>query len=174
MKLKFIKKWKKLWAHRSNYGAIRPLGDIKYIGIHYTGNDGDTARNNCLYFRSPNRHASAHVFLDGSGVSYKSVPIKNVAYSVGGLYTLKNGAGKYYKKATNYNTINIEMCNSVGKVPDNVYKEAVEVTRYYMKKYHVPASHVLRHWDINGKDCPDPWIGENNKMWKQFKKDISK
>ena len=48
------------------------------------------------------------------------------------------------------------MCNSAGKVPENVYKDAVALTRYYMKKYHISASRVIRHWDVNGKDCPDP------------------
>ena len=43
------------------------------------------------------------------------------------------------------------MCNCVGKVPDNVYKDVVTLTKYYMKKYHIPADHVIRHWDVNGK-----------------------
>mgnify|MGYP004627498689 CR=1 FL=1 len=143
MKLKFIKKWINLFAHKSNY------------------------------FQQPNRHASAHIFLDGTGYAYKSVPLSRVAWSVGGFYKQTDGAGSFYKKATNANTLNIELCNSVDKVPDKVYKEAVELTRYYMKKYNISASHVIRHWDVNGKDCPDPWIGKNNKMWKQFKKDIA-
>ena len=36
---------KEMWASSTNYGKQRPTGDIKYIVIHYTGNDGDTAVN---------------------------------------------------------------------------------------------------------------------------------
>ena len=64
--MKFINKF----AHSSNYGGTRKLSDIKYIVVHFTGNKGDTALNNCKYFQGPNRHASAHCFIDGSGVVY--------------------------------------------------------------------------------------------------------
>lgn len=101
--MKFINKF----AHSSNYGGTRKLSDIKYIVVHFTGNKGDTALNNCKYFQGPNRHASAHCFIDGSGVVYKSVSLKRVAWAVGGCYTLKNGAGSKYKVATNANSLSI-------------------------------------------------------------------
>lgn len=167
--MKFIKKT----AHSSNYGASRSLDDIKYIVIHFTGNKGDTALNNCKYFQGANRHASAHCFIDGSGVVYKSVSLKKVAWAVGGLYSQSNGAGSYYKKCTNANSLSIEMCNCVGGVPSDVYKDVVTLTKYYMKKYGIDADHVIRHWDVNGKDCPDPWKGKNNSGWNKFKKAIS-
>ena len=106
-------KFKNKFAHKSNYGSARPLSNIKYIVIHFTGNKGDTALNNCKYFQSANRHASAHCFVDGSGTVYKSVSLKRVAWSVGGFYSRKNGAGSFYKKCTNANSLSIEMCNSV-------------------------------------------------------------
>lgn len=105
--MKFVNKF----ADPSNYGGKRKLSDMKYIVIHYTGNKGDTAMNNCKYFQGKNRHASAHCFVDGSGTCYKSVSLKRVAWAVGGLYTQKNGAGKYYKRCTNANSLSIEMCN---------------------------------------------------------------
>ena len=163
--MKFINKF----ADESNYGGKRKLSDIKFIVVHFTGNKGDTALNNCKYFQGENRHASAHCFIDGSGVVYKSVSLKRVAWAVGGCYTLKNGAGSKYKVATNANTLSIEMCNCVGGVPADVYNDLVWLVTYYMKKYDIDADHVIRHWDVNGKDCPDPWIGKNNKGWKKFR-----
>lgn len=167
--MKFINKF----ADESNYGGKRKLSDIKFIVVHFTGNKGDTALNNCKYFQGENRHASAHCFIDGSGVVYKSVSLKRVAWAVGGCYTLKNGAGSKYKVATNANTLSIEMCNCVGGVPADVYNDLVWLVTYYMKKYDIDADHVIRHWNVNGKDCPDPWIGKNNKGWKKFKADIA-
>ena len=100
-------KFKNKFAHKSNYGPTRPLSNIKYIVIHFTGNKGDTALNNCKYFQRANRHASAHCFIDGSGTVYKSVSLRRVAWAVGGLYSQKNGAGSFYKKCTNANSLSI-------------------------------------------------------------------
>lgn len=167
--MKFINKF----SHSSNYGGKRDLSEIKYIVVHYTGNKGDTALNNCKYFQSPNRHASAHCFIDGSGVVYKSVPLRRIAWAVGGCYTLKNGAGSKYKIATNANSLSIEMCNCVGGVPADVYKDLIWLVTYYMKKYNINADNVIRHYDVNGKVCPGPWVGKDNAGWKKFKSDIS-
>ena len=45
-------------CHTSNCYTYRN-GDIKYIVIHFTSNNGDTALNNCNYFSGANRGASA-------------------------------------------------------------------------------------------------------------------
>lgn len=166
-------KFKKEMAHKSNYGGTRSVGDIKYIVIHYTGNNGDTAANNCKYFQGANRNASAHYFVDGGTYVYNSVPVKSVAWSVGGFYSRSNGAGAYYQKCTNANSISIEMCNCVRSVPDKVFDQTVELTKYLMEKYDIPASRVIRHWDVNGKSCPGRWTGKNNSGWEKFKKTIT-
>lgn len=162
-------KFKKEMAHKSNYGGTRNESDIKYIVIHYTGNNGDTAANNCKYFQGANRHASAHYFVDGGDYVYKSVPVKSVAWSVGGFYSRSGGAGTYYQKCTNANSISIEMCNCVKSVPGDVFDQTVELTKYLMEKYDIPVSRVIRHWDVNGKDCPARWTGKNNDGWEEFK-----
>lgn len=98
-------KFETITAKSVSYGAKRDYDDIKYIVIHYTGNSGDTAKNNASYFANGNtRSAGAHVFVDGSGTVYKSVPINRVAWAVGGFYTQSNGAGSMYKKITNTNS----------------------------------------------------------------------
>lgn len=159
-------------AHKSNYGGTRSTSDIKYIVIHYTGNDGDTAANNCRYFQGANRHASAHYFVDGGAYVYNSVPVKYVAWSVGGFYSKSNGAGTYYQKCTNANSVSVEMCNCVKSIPQKVFDQTVELTRFLMDKYNVPPSRVVRHWDVNGKDCPARWTGKNNDGWDKFKRTI--
>ena len=37
-----------------------------------------------------------------------------------------------------------------------------------MKKYSIPKSRVIRHFDVNGKSCPEYWCGSTsrNKKWK--------
>lgn len=160
-------------AKNVSYGKTRDLDDIKYIVIHYTGNNGDTAKDNADYFANGNtRQAGAHVFVDGGTYVYKSVPLTRVAWAVGGFFTQKSGAGKYYKKCTNANSLSIEMCNCAKSVPTKVFNQTVQLTKYYMKKYNIPADHVIRHWDVNGKDCPFTWAGANNAGWEKFKKAI--
>ena len=36
-------------ANPENYGEKRTADQIRYLVIHYTGNDGDTAANNAAY-----------------------------------------------------------------------------------------------------------------------------
>lgn len=161
-------------ANRSNFGSIREITAIKYIVIHYTTNDGDTDENNAKYFKNNIVKASAHYFVDDDSVT-QSVYDNYIAYSVGGnkySNTGITGGGKYYGKCTNRNSISIELCDDVrngviypsAKTIDN----AVELTKRLMVKYNIPASNVIRHFDVTGKACPAYWSGSatNNAKWK--------
>lgn len=160
-------------ADRSNYGAKRSTSIIKYIVIHYTGNDGDRAINNANYFATKKGlKASAHYFVDDNSI-YQSVPDNYVSYSVGVDYS--NGKAKYHGKCTNANSINIELCDTVRNGKYDVTKAtinmALELTRSLMKKYGIPVSNVIRHWDVCGKECPKYWV--NDTKWNsEFKNKI--
>lgn len=167
-------KLKKKLSKKSNYGAKRNTSTIKYIVIHYTGNDGDTDEANGNYFASRNVGASAHYFVDDDSIT-QSVPDNYVAWSVGGAkYSncSKTGGGKYYTKCTNANSISIELCdtkkNNVVYPMDKTIANAIDFTKTLMKKYNIPASRVIRHFDVNGKSCPDYWCGtsKKDKLWK--------
>ncbi len=43
-----------------NFGGARQVSQIQYIVIHYTGNLGDTAKNNADYFAREKVKASAN------------------------------------------------------------------------------------------------------------------
>ena len=161
-------------ANKNNYGGLRNTSTIKYIVIHYTSNDGDTDENNGKYFADNIVKASAHYFVDDDSVT-QSVPDNYIAWSVGGnKYSncTKTGGGKYYKKATNSNTLNIEICddikNSVIYPSVKTIKNALELTKKKMKEYNIPAKNVIRHFDVNGKSCPAYWCGTTKKdaKWK--------
>lgn len=165
---------KKSLANKSNYGACRNTSVIKYIVIHYTANDGDTDEANGKYFRSNVVKASAHYFVDSNSVT-QSVPDNYIAWSVGGSKYSdcnKTFGGKYYGKCTNTNSISIELCDDIenGTIypSANTIANAVILAKKLMKKYSVPASHVIRHFDVNGKRCPAYWCGSiaKNKKWK--------
>ena len=158
------------YANTANYAKGRGGGTIQYIVLHYTANDGDTARGNCNYFQGADRKASAHYFVDENEV-WQSVRDTDTAWHCGGGIQ-GSGGHAYYGKCTNSNSIGIEMCSD--KI-DGEYmitckteQNAAELTKMLMKKYNVPIDRVIRHYDVTGKDCPRPWV-RNNAAWLRFK-----
>ena len=165
----------KLLAKSISYGGKRDLKDIKYIVIHYTGNKGDTAKNNANFFAKSNaRSAGAHFFVDKTGDVWKSINVNRIAYAVGGYYTGNNGAAKYYKKCTNANSVSIELCDLVSGEPSWEQMKATRQLVDYLQQHCPNAKTIIRHWDVNGKDCPATMTGKSNKQWKHFRSYITK
>lgn len=158
-------------ANKSNYGSRRSTSKIKYIVIHYTGNDGDSDEANANYFKNNIVKASAHYFVDDNSVT-QSVPDNYIAWSVGGSkYPGTNGA-KYYQKCNNTNSISVELCDSVknGAVypTTKTINNAIALVKKLMSKYNIPKERVIRHYDVTGKSCPAYWCGtaHKNSKWK--------
>ncbi|MCI8363382.1 MAG: N-acetylmuramoyl-L-alanine amidase [Eubacterium sp.] len=168
-------KIKKMPAHKSCFHEKRNRKTINYIVIHYTGNTNDTAANNGRYFQRKQSGSrwgvGAHFFVGKKGVIVRSIPMNRVAWSVGGFVTNKSGAGTYYNKCTNQNSVSIELCSATKGYTDK-QAEAVKWLVKYIQKRCPNAKTIIRHWDVNGKSCPAPMAGEDNKMWKEFKKVI--
>ena len=104
---------------------------------------------------------------------YQSVPDNYIAWSVGGAKfkdTSGNGA-KFYGKCSNSNSLSIELCdtNRNGSVypTQATINRALELTKTLMKKYSVPVSRVIRHYDVNAKGCPAYWV-DNTKWEREF------
>ena len=159
---------RKKYAKPISYNSKkRDRKKIKAIVIHYTGNVGDTAINNATYFATTNtRYAGAHFFIDKKGEVVKSVPMNKIAYSVGGML-YNNLGGKYYTIYNNDNTVSIELCDCTKKEPYNI-KEIKQLKKLikYIRKYCPNAKKIIRHYDVNGKNCPMPLI--NDYEWKKF------
>lgn len=161
-------------AKSVSYGGTRALSSVKYIVIHYTGNNGDTAKANCNFFKNVNtRSAGAHFFADQAGTVLQSIPLNRIAWSVGGFFTQKNGAGSLYKKATNTNSVSIELCDIASKDPSSAMINAVRTLIKHIQGQCPNAKTIIRHWDVNGKSCPARMIGTNNSRWTSFKAAIS-
>ena len=147
-------------AHRGNYspGRTQP---IEYIVVHYTANRGDTAKNNVDYFARTITGTSAHYFVDRNAVM-QSVDEGDTAWHCGSDHPR-------HPYCRNSNSIGIEMCNSVGSVPEAVRDRTAAFVRQKMKEYGIDSIHVLRHYDVTGKRCPAPWV-DNPAEWMEFKK----
>ena len=154
--------YKLVQANAGNYQKGRS-GTIKYIVIHYTANKGDTAANNCKYFQTAGRGASANYFVDEKEI-LQSVKDTDTAWAVG------DGKGKY--GITNSNSISIELCNFMtynAKVADM----AIPLVVSLMKKYNVGINNVVRHYDASRKICPKPFV-DDVKLWNDYKARIKK
>lgn len=137
----------------------------KWIVIHYTANNGDTAKGNCKYFEKEYRGASANYFVDEKEI-WQCVEDKDIAWHV--------GANKYYNDCRNDNSIGIELCSRIDKNGQYYFKDqtilnAVQLTKMLMKKYNIDINHVVRHYDVTRKVCPAPFVN-NQEAWKQFLK----
>lgn len=152
------------YAHSSNYGIGRTK-TIKYIVIHYTANDGDTAEGNGNYFSQPNRNSSAHYFVDETMV-VQSVKDRDTAWHCGG--------NKYcHADCRNNNSIGVEMCSEKDKngtyfFNETTIKNTVELVKQLMKKYNIPIDRVIRHYDVTSKSCPEPFVRCPD-SWERFK-----
>ena len=147
-------------SHLGNYqkGRTQP---IEYIVVHYTANKGDTAQNNLDYFARTKTGTSAHYFVDENEVC-QSVQDTDTAWHCGS----NNPRHPYCRNA---NSIGVEMCNSVGGVPEAVRDRTAAFVRQKMAEYGIDVDHVLTHYLVTGKRCPAPWV-DNPEEWMEFKK----
>ena len=151
-------------CNTDNYRAGRTQ-PVRYIVMHYTANNGDTARNNCDYYhRVGGLQASAHYFVDEYGVM-QSVREGDTAWHCG-------ARAYWHPECRNGNSIGIEMCSR--KRADGSYyikpetvANAATLAREIMQRYGIDTDHVLRHYDVTGKRCPMPWV-DDPAQWAAF------
>lgn len=155
-------------ADKGNYSKGRN-DKIKYIVLHYTANNGDTALGNLNYFADNTVKASAHYFVDEKEIC-QSVKEQDTAYHC--------GAKKYkHKVCRNGNSLGIEMCSrkdAYGNyyIKAEVIEKAQCLVNELMNKYNIPIENVLRHYDVTGKVCPEPFV-KNQTQWKAFLKNAA-
>ena len=158
---------KEMLAHTSNYnkGRKRP---IQFIVVHYTANNGDRAQGNGNYFAQANRNASAHYFVDENEI-VQSVKDNDTAWHCG---------AKSYKhpKCRNDNSIGVEMCSEKDDkgqyyINQATQNTAIKLIKVLMEKYNIPIENVIRHYDVTGKMCPEPFV-RNQMQWLDFKQKL--
>lgn len=168
-------------AHNTSIRA----GTIQYICIHYVGATGGAKQNVDYYSLPTTTNASADFFVGHAGEiwQYNPDPKKRYCWAVGGKRQSQQG-GSLYGIVKNSNSISIEMCvktrgnKTVANhkdwyFTDETVKAAVELVKYLMELYNIPAERVVRHYDVTGKYCPGV-IGWNapsgsETAWNEFR-----
>lgn len=143
------------------------LTDINDVVIHWVANPGSSAADNWEYFDSlpypqanPNGTKASSQFIVGlEGEVIQCMPLNEMAYAV--------------KEKRNPDTISIEVCHPdwEGKFNDQTYQSTVKLTAWLLEQFHLDTTHILRHYDITGKDCPKYYV-DHEDAWEQFKVDV--
>lgn len=137
----------------SNHTKGRGGNSIKYIIVHYTSGKNTAAGAalaNCKYFGRVSAGASAHYFIDSGYTIWQSVSDGNTAWHAGNW-------------SMNQKSIGIEVC-SAGVFTKSEIARLKWLVQRLMKKYNIPASRVIRHYDVTGKKCPAYYV--NVARWK--------
>lgn len=146
-----------------------PNRAIKYLAIHYTAGASSAAgraRNNQAVFNKGK--ASADFAVDDKEMIQFNPDVKNYyCWAVGDKKKTAGGGAQLYGRATNYNTISIEICSNLrkgttAKIPNHegwtfteaAINNAVRLAKILMRKYNIPIDRVVRHYDVSGKICP--------------------
>jgi len=162
-----------LAAHPTNTWS-RNGQKIEYIVLHYVG-AVSTAKNNAEYLhRDSNLGWSAHFFTDEISI-WQSVDLSLSAGHCGVDYS--NGRAPFWGKCRNKNSIGIEMCckkDSKGNwyIEPETVTRTVALVKWLMQEFNIPIEHVVRHYDVCWKTCPEPWV-RYPEQWQAFKKRLT-
>lgn len=136
------------------------LEDIRDIVIHYVGNPGTTAQQNHDYYENPQSSVSSHFLVGLRGEVIQCVPLDE-----------KSSASN----ERNRDTISIEVCHpdSSGRFSDVTYDALVNLTAWLLETTGLDAEHIIRHYDITGKECPRYYVIHED-SWLAFQEDVAR
>lgn len=143
-----------------NYTIGRGGNTITHILVHYTAGANTSegaALANCRYFGRSSVGASAHYFIDSGYTIWQSVPDNCTAWHAGNW-------------AMNQRSIGIEVC-SAGAFTTAEIDRLTWLVQHLMQKYNIPASRVIRHYDVTGKKCPAYYV--DSARWKTLHTQIT-
>lgn len=169
-------------ASQSQVPKWRNRSDVKYIVVHYLGVVGQN-------FELWNNGYGATFTIAWNGDVYWTADYTAVTWQCGGGLQ-GEGGHSFYGKCTNYNSVSIENC--VKRI-DNKYEGDDNDDKWYfteetqeslvwavskmMDDLNIPIDRVIRHFDVTGKICPNPYVRNNGKngnwTWDQFKANLA-
>ncbi|MBC1458489.1 N-acetylmuramoyl-L-alanine amidase [Listeria newyorkensis] len=136
---------------------------VNKIIMHYTANNGGTARNHRNYFNTlSDRYASAHIFVDDIE-ALCIIPQNEVAYQANDVQKYVNGSPYRGVQAllsnANFKAIGVEMClDKKGNITAATFNRTVDVVAELCKTHKLTVNDIVRHYDVTGKNCPAPWV----------------
>ena len=135
------------------------LEGVEDIVIHYVGNPGTTEKQNRGWYENPESSVSSHFVVGLEGEIIQCLPLDE-----------KSSATNWRNK----DTISIEVCHpdETGKFNDATYASVVKLTAWLLEECGLDESHIIRHYDVTGKECPRYFV-QHEDAWAQFKADVA-
>ena len=140
----------------------------EYIVVHQTGNSkqgADAKAHASSLFNGNISDMSWHFVVDDKS-AYQNLPIHKGAWHVGVNY-----GGRLFGMVNNRNSICVESCIQAGYNANNAFNNTVEVVKQLMAENNIDADHVVSHYDVCAKNCPQQ-IREAGR-WQEFINKIS-
>lgn len=171
-------------SNKSEVPASRGGNPIKFIVIHYLG--VPNADNPYLYGGGYGGHYN--IKRDGS-IYLAANPRTAVVWQCGGGLQ-GSGGHSFHKICTNYNSIGIE-CGVAADTTvrdlsgdsdlwyftEETQESLIFLVSKLMDEYGISIDHVIRHYDVTGKICPNPYVKNNGRKtswtWNQFKANLA-
>lgn len=135
---------------------------IDYVVIHYLANPKTTAQQNHDYFESlkdlQNVSMSANFIVGLEGEIIECVPPGEIAYA---------------SNEMNHLSVSIENCHldKSGRFTEATYQSCVHLAAWLVSEYDLDREHIIRHYDVTGKECPLYYV-EHEDKWEQFRDDV--
>lgn len=169
---------------RNHTAKKRSAADISFIVVHYVGALGD-AKANTEYYKNNDVGASADFWVGFSGDIWQGNDYYNYySWHCGGGLQGSSGHA-FFGICKNSNSVGVEMCvkkrstasmNATDKdwyFTDATTEAAAQLVAYLMQQLGVSIDHVIRHHDVTGKICPNPFVYDDGDVtWKEFKKKV--
>ena len=138
------------------------VDSVDYVVVHYLANPKTTAQQNHDYFESlkdlKDVSMSANFIVGLEGEIIECVPPGEIAYA---------------SNSMNHLSVSIENCHldTTGRFTENTYQSLVHLTAWLVDKYGLDRDHIIRHYDVTGKECPLYYV-EHEDKWEEFKDDV--
>lgn len=138
----------------------KSLDKVKDIVIHYVGNPGSTAQQNHDFYTNESSSVSSHFIVGLEGEIIQCIPLNEMSAAS----NWRNG-----------DTISIEVCHpdNTGKFNKKTYNSLVKLTAWLEECCDLNEGHIIRHYDITGKECPRYFVRHEDK-WMEFIEDVEK
>ncbi len=138
------------------------LASIKYFVVHHTGSMA-CARNNCIYFSTGNRNASADLFVDRDGTIWEYNNILDGHYT----WHCGDGGGRY--GITNANSIGVEVVSDGSDFTPEQIDSIRDLYAHYCQVLGRKLE-IVRHYDASRKECPKAYVDAGK--WESLKSQI--
>lgn len=151
---------------KSRFG-YRGHNQIAWIIVHYTGDYGSQgcAEKTAKAMQSWKRTVSTH-YLVGDDAIYQTVKDKHSSWHC--PYEKTNKCA-----ACNFNALGVDLVEHKRNTrshsvkdrdwyfTDKVIQDGAQLVAMLADKYNIPQSHIVRHFDVTGKWCPRPFVGND-------------